>query len=426
MTEELNPKGIMARITLLTQFFPPETGAGARRLEALARALSERHEVTVVTLFPSYPSPTHFMEVDLEQFDTRYGFVIRRTFSFQPYSKNLFFRGIREILMSFRLLFNALSYPVEVVIVSTPSMFLGPFTYFLSWIKRSKVIWDVRDLTWRYGRQSVTANRVQSGLMVLLESSMRFFLKRTDLVVGATPGVSQILISEHDVPEERNITVLNGISRKFFHEFDLPRIEEHERPRVTYIGLLGNNHGISILVDVAREMPEIDFIIVGDGPEEPLIREKLDRLDLKNLQLMGYCTDHKELIRYYQETDILFNHTKDRPVLNRTVVPAKFSEYMSSGKPFVYAGKGIGVQFLDEISCARIASPDDISSIIDAIKWVLNHEDEAKFMAQRGREYVEENMIREDLMERYVTEIENHLLNSLPNGNMKNHSDEPA
>jgi hypothetical protein len=45
------------RILLLSQFYPPETGAAQNRLSYLARWLaSAGHTVTVLTAFPNYPT----------------------------------------------------------------------------------------------------------------------------------------------------------------------------------------------------------------------------------------------------------------------------------------------------------------------------------------------------------------------------------
>jgi hypothetical protein len=45
------------KVTLLTQYYPPEVGAPQARIAALARGLSARGaEVTVRTFFPHYPS----------------------------------------------------------------------------------------------------------------------------------------------------------------------------------------------------------------------------------------------------------------------------------------------------------------------------------------------------------------------------------
>jgi hypothetical protein len=46
------------RVLLLSRFFPPETYAGANRVGPMADVLSKYYEVCVLTLKPSYPSPT--------------------------------------------------------------------------------------------------------------------------------------------------------------------------------------------------------------------------------------------------------------------------------------------------------------------------------------------------------------------------------
>ena len=44
------------RVTILTQYYPPEIGAPQARLSELASALVRRgHAVTVLTAMPSYP-----------------------------------------------------------------------------------------------------------------------------------------------------------------------------------------------------------------------------------------------------------------------------------------------------------------------------------------------------------------------------------
>jgi len=400
----------MSSILVISQFFPPETGAGARRIHALAESLANHHKVVVITLRPSYPSPQLFEEIDLERFDEGFEFKIKRAFGFQPYSRTLIRRGLREIFMSFRLILCASSSPADVVLVTTPSMFLGPFGWLLAKVKRSRFVWDVRDLTWRYGRESVDASYFQVKITAMIEVWMRFILRRADFVVGATPGVSQLLIAEHGIPASKVATISNGVSKKFFDEFNKKGGSTHTRPSVLYLGLLGNNHGIGILVDVALILPDIDFIIVGDGLEKQIIESRIENLGVENLSLQGYCTNENEMVAIYQDSDILFNHTKDRPVLNDTVLPFKNFEYMATGKPFVYAGKGLAVDFLAPIGCAEIAEPENPESIAAAIRRLLDNPERALAMGKKGRDFVVNKYVREDLMESYVAEIDNRLL----------------
>ena len=72
---------VRKRLLLLTQFFPPETGAGAHRIGAMAEVLSKHFEVSVVTLKPSYPSPQAYEGISLESHDARYSYGVKRTFA---------------------------------------------------------------------------------------------------------------------------------------------------------------------------------------------------------------------------------------------------------------------------------------------------------------------------------------------------------
>jgi hypothetical protein len=44
------------KILLLTEYFPPEIGAGSIRAQELARRWSRESEVTGLTAFPNYPT----------------------------------------------------------------------------------------------------------------------------------------------------------------------------------------------------------------------------------------------------------------------------------------------------------------------------------------------------------------------------------
>src|SRR5215210_8310065 len=95
------------RILLLTQFFPPETAAGANRIGPMADVMSKYCEVVVVALKPSYPSPRGYKGVSLESHDSDRSYAVKRTFSFYPHKGSLLFRTLREQLMALRLALRA-------------------------------------------------------------------------------------------------------------------------------------------------------------------------------------------------------------------------------------------------------------------------------------------------------------------------------
>ena len=396
------------KFLIISQFFPPETAAGANRVVALAQVISRRFPLEVITLQPGYPDREVFSEIDTTTNDLEYPYPILRLSGFIPHYRSLFIRGLGEILMSLRVGFQALRHDFDVLIVSTPSMFLGPIAYLLARLKSKKLVWDVRDLTWRYSQETINLGNVNLLLSKLIETIMRSTLKRADLVVGATEGVSNLLIDEHGVSPDNLVTILNGVSREFFK--DLGNFDEDsssdQPPILLHVGLIGYNQGLAILLDVAETLPGIRIILVGDGPEKEKISADLRARGLENIILRPYSADRNTVNKYYREAHILFAQARDKPILNVTMIGSKVFEYMATGKPIVYAGKGLAVEFLSTIGCAEFASPEDAESIAVAIERILDHPNQAKKMGERGKQFIKNNLIREDLMNRLLDEIE--------------------
>lgn len=100
----------------------------------------------------------------------------------------------------------------------------------------------------------------------------------------------------------------------------------------------------------------------------------------------------------YRQADVLFAQLKDSPTLNSATIPSKLFEYMAVGKPFVYGGKGLAVELLDEIGCALTVPPDEPEELARAIEGLLADPARMTDVGEKGAEYVECNLRREDLM----------------------------
>jgi putative colanic acid biosynthesis glycosyltransferase WcaI len=393
------------KVVMITQLFPPETAAAAHRAGAMAVALHDCFDLLVVTLEPGYPRPGLFARTEWSEWDGASGLRVRRGPAFAPHGASLVRRALREIGMSLRLVWSSRG-AADLVLVTTPSMFLGPLAWIRARLGGARFAWDVRDLTWRYAQESVRAAGPQRALLRGLESLMLGVVRRADLVIAATPGLADVLL-EQGIPRERMITIPNGVARAWLQRLGNGAASPRDgaRPRVTYVGLMGYNHGIGILLDVARRLPESDFVLVGDGPERPAIEARLAREPIPNLRLAGYVTNPDELARHYLESDVLVNHTKGAPILDRIVNPAKLFEYFASGRPVVYAGAGFAARFLTERDLAVVVPPDDPAALADGIRRVLADPGAALARSRRARATIEAEFTREAQMQMLAAEI---------------------
>jgi glycosyltransferase involved in cell wall biosynthesis len=407
---------VRGRLQLLTQFFPPETNAGAKRIGPMARALQGRYDVLVVAPRPGYPSPADYKGFPVARHDTGLPFEVRRSAPFHPHKGSLALRTLREQVMALRLALRALSGRADVVVASSPSIFLGPAGLLIARLKGARFVWDVRDLTWGYAREVTGTSRATALAARALEWYMLVALRCADLVVGASAGITAALVRDGIEPG-RAITVPNGISSEVLDEVSQVAYEkvEKRRPIVAYAGVVGYNQGLCTLVEAARLLPGVDFVLAGDGPELPLLKEKARRFGIENVTFKGYL-DREGLLEVYRESDILVAHVRSTPTIDATMVPVKLFEYMAAGRPIVYAGRGIAADLLREIGCAETVPPEDPRAIRDAVAGLLADPRRMRELGERGAERAKLDFRRERIMEELARELEHRFGEPAPGG----------
>lgn len=387
------------KVLLFCQSFPPETYAPANRIGPMADALSKYYDVRVVTLKPSYPSPEAYEGFPLERHDDKLPYAVKRTFHFHPHKGALIMRTLRENLMALLLAAYAAPGSVDIVATSSPSMFLGPVGLTLARAKRAKFVWDIRDITWGYAKELVGASPVMALAAQMLEKYMLFVARRADLVVGASSGITRVLV-ENGVASGRAITIPNGISTDLLDDITRrtgEKVRGH-RPMVAYAGLIGYNQNLSVLIDAARLLPDVDFVLAGDGPELSSLKRRAKDLGVENVVFGGYL-NREGLLKLYGESDILFAQAKSTPIIDATMIPIKLFEYMATGRPIVYAGKGLAVDLLRDAGCAVTVPPGDPGATSAAIMALLRDPERMRTLGLKGRACVERDFHRDKLME---------------------------
>jgi glycosyltransferase involved in cell wall biosynthesis len=400
----------MARIVVLTQLFPPETAAAARRLGPVLEALARRHEVVVTTLRPSYPSPELYPPGAARATDERLPYRVRRPMAFRPHSRSLFVRAVREHAMAFVLALAAARERADLVLASVPSMFIGPAALVLARAKRAHFVLDVRDLHWQLAAELGKDEPSRPVALALdwLARYMWFVVRRADLVVSATPGITEIVLRA-GIPPERVITVANTVSQQVVDELAaVAEPVEKSRPVAGYVGLLGYTQGLDDLLEAAARTPGVDYVLAGDGSMRPSLEARARELGLENVSFAGYL-QHDGLVDFYRRADILFVQTRASEYTNATVIPVKLFEYMAASRPIVYAGTGLALDVLARAGCAVVVPPGDPEAIAAAVRELAGDPERRLELGARGRAFVEGLETREQLAEQFAEALSSRL-----------------
>ena len=139
-------------IVILTQYFPPETGAPQNRLFSLAKFLKVKGvNVSVITSLPSYPKSKIFSSYKNKFIlkENISGINVYRSWLFVSKSPKIIFRLINYfsfVITSFLLGLRVVKNNTELIICESPPLFLGISALILKKIKRTKLLFNVSDL----------------------------------------------------------------------------------------------------------------------------------------------------------------------------------------------------------------------------------------------------------------------------------------
>jgi colanic acid biosynthesis glycosyl transferase WcaI len=386
------------RVSLVTQFFPPETLAGANRVAAIAEAVALDASLLIVAPEPSYPDPTRYDRRSSAAVSLPAGARMRRISPLTAQSRSWPLRAAAESTMAARLARIAVVSRPDVVVASSPSMFLGPACITAARIARTKFVWDLRDLTWEYGKEGdVISGMIARASLNALARVMWATAAAADLVVCATDGIGSVLRDR--LPASRVEVVRNGIDARFLSTFDPSPPPSGGPTRVLYAGLLGHAQELEVLVEVATLAPDVQIILAGDGPRRGALEAAVQQRGIENISFTGYVTP-SDLVQIYHASDVLFAQLHDSELHARTASPSKLLEYMAAGRPIVYAGTGTAATLVDATGSGIVTAAGDANAIAAAVRRAATPE--GRDMGARGAAYVSELPSRSDEMRQFV------------------------
>jgi glycosyltransferase involved in cell wall biosynthesis len=391
----------MKAILILSPQYHPETGAAARRITDMAEFLANKGwKVSVITQAPHYPQNSIYEGYGLQSPDIRIeqGVEVVRLNPWIVPRSNLALRLLSESLFCVKALVQGLRRKSDVILASSPYMFLGPTGLLLARLCGAKFVWDVRDLTWLYPKAT---GKPTYGLDRSLEAIMLWTASRAHALTTVTEGLRSYFARRPSRAE----VLPNGVSDKWADQLlSLPQEVERSKPVVVYAGLLGYNHALGTLIETAKLLPEVEFKVAGDGPERPALEQKAAALGANNVAFLGYL-GQDDLLDLYQEAALLVSHLRQNP-LYRWTQPAKLWEYMATGRPVIHAGEGEVVDILLRDGLAAVVPPEQPQALAQAIRELLSNPDKGREMGERARVFVDQERRRSKLLERFGELIE--------------------
>jgi len=381
-------------VAIVIPHYFPETNAAAKRAQSLAQTLAQKgFHTSVITQAPNYPQGKVYDGYDKKATIVSFEGGVR-VIRVRPWivSKNsLGLRLLSEMLFIFKAAVNCLKIRPDLIYASSPYMFIGLAFWVLARLTRKCVVWEVRDLTWLYV-QALNKDRWRLG--GLLERIMVFAGQHVDGIITTSEG--QAGYFKEKTNSQRIRCVPNGVSRKHVEIINQAKGQKPAKFTVVYAGLIGFPQGLITMLQAAHALPDIEFILIGDGAERTDLEGYAQNRGLSNVRFAGYL-DFEEVADYYKSADILYAQLRKGSVFAKTQ-PSKIWEYMAAGKPIIYGGEGEAAEAINKAKAGLVIPPEDHEQLIWAIRKLQADEQYRAELGKNGQRYVSENRIRELLM----------------------------
>jgi glycosyltransferase involved in cell wall biosynthesis len=367
------------RILYLHQFFITRDGGGGTRSYEFARRFVERgHAVRMVT------AGERSRTVDGIEVAGVRG-------AYSDYMRATGLPDARRMLAFVRFAVGATVAALrgprpDVVYATSPplTMALPALAASLRW--RAPLVFEVRDL---WPEAPIQMGALRNPLAQRLARAVeRFVYARSTRLIALSPGISGAL------PAGKTELVPNSADLDLFDP-DAPR----DGFVVSYFGALGEANDVTAAVDAARLLPDVHFVLMGDGKR----RQELERAAPANVEFR--TGSKRDVARLAGESSACLTLFKDVPVL-ATNSPNKLFDTFAAGRPAIVNMDGWMRELVEDNDAGLYVRAGSAEDLAEKIAWLRDNPGAAERMGRNARALAEREFARDELASRALRVLE--------------------
>lgn len=392
-------------ILVIYQYFGTPLGSWSTRIYELTRRwVKAGHKVTVIT------SPYDKSDIKADGFVSRQNIEGINLIVIDSGDSNRLTKGIRAyqaLRFSLVSIYYALKEPADVVLSSS-----GPITVAIPGLLRNKVrntpfVFEIRDL-WPLG--GIVVGKIRNPLIkIMLLWFEKYTYKKAKAIVTCSIGQMDNIKNRLGFEEKLHV-IPNASDNELFGKYVALSKEQRsiigDKPFVLHLGSLGFIHNCSYLIEVARHIPEIPMVFVGDGAERIELELLVAKYGLTNVFFLGQMPK-KDTVAWMSNCELSLFTTLDNIVQN-TSSPNKIFDSFAAGKPIVQTTRGWIYDLTEREHCGFNADPQKPEDFAFKVKeyFKLGVEEKDKISASAKR-LSQTQFDREELANKYLTIISN-------------------
>jgi glycosyltransferase involved in cell wall biosynthesis len=252
--------------------------------------------------------------------------------------------------------------------------------------------------------ESVTATTSIKGGPVVnwLNKLVTKIYKRADIILVQSKAFEKSICEKGDfknklvfAPNWAEDSIANGEQ----HSADCKLPEGFKVMFAGNIGVAQDFENIIKAADLTRDIPEIKWVIVGDGRDREHSEKEVQRLGLEKQVVFVGRHPVNTMPWFFKQADAMLVSLKDEFIFSLTI-PSKVQAYMASAKPIVTMLNGEGSRVVEEAGCGLTANSCDYKTLAENVKklYAMNAEDREK-MGSAGRAFYDKVFAKEKVID---------------------------
>jgi len=405
------------RILVLHQYFLEENDSGGSRWNEITKFWSDQeHEITVLGGMIHANGNEKLPEYKGKWFKRKHQGNVEVIRCHVSESYNLNFLG--RLWGYFSFMFSSLYAGIfmtkgkyDVIIVTSPPLFVGMSGYIISLFKRSPFLFEIRDL---WPESAIDTGVVKNKLIIKLAFMFeRFIYKRAKLINVLTPAFQKKLIEVKQIAKEKIIFIPNAadfsLSDDLLTNFDAEafrkQLEINDNFVITYVGAHGVANHLEQILDAALLLKDTNviFLLIGQGMEKPRLKEYAELKQIRNVKFLD-PVPKKEVFKYILASDMGASVLKNVETF-KTVYSNKTFDYLACKKPIFMAIDGISRELIEQADAGIFVEPENPKDFSEKIRLYLEKPNEIIRQGENGYQYAKNNFDRIKLAQNYVDQI---------------------
>jgi glycosyltransferase involved in cell wall biosynthesis len=410
------------RILLIHQYFLEKNDGGGSRFNEMTRTwAAQGHTVTVLAGMVHYNTGEKalqykgkFTSNDRQFYE---GVDVMRSHVSETYNSSF----IGRLWAYFSFVFSSIYAGLfkvkgkhDIILVTSPPLFVGITAYVLSIVKRIPFVFEVRDL---WPESAIDTGVLQNKMIIKFAYWFEDFIyKKAKLVNVLTPAFRTKLI-EKGVPDQKIIFIPNAadfsLSEAVQKDFNAQEFKESlgltGKFVITYVGAHGVANHLIQLLDAAELLRDTNvvFQLIGSGMQKQMLIVEKEKRQLDNVVFRDPVAK-AEVFKYILASDMGASVLKKVDTF-KTIYSNKTFDYMACKKPILLCIDGVSRQLVEDAKCGVYAEPENPKLIVKAIKTYLDNKSRCKEEGNSGYLFAKKYFDRKRISEKYIKEIEKEI-----------------